>query len=197
MAQGESKAKKSKVCNYELCAKPRGKAKGEQPLVFQIVSQLISSKPERHGHLKDAEIGVMWHLNQDEDASGGRRFGKVKILSEFDREMEHGNTDAMLVIDKNWWDSADRTERERLGLVNHLLCQIEKRCNAEGEQKKDERGRLLWIKRRPDIAIFKEDVLEGAWNDAQQDIYATVIEFAESLFEEKPENAKPALAHAA
>lgn len=177
--QGETKAKKAKQVNYERI--------DDDHAVSRFIRKVIESRKERHAHLRDARLGVCWHLNQSEDVHGHRQHGKAMILSDWQREFI--DLDIILFIDQQWWNQQpdgehiETTDQMRFGLVNHLLTQVIARVDEAGNQKTDERGRTLWIKRKPDVALFKEEIREGAWNDAMRDVCEQVIEFRETLFE--------------
>ena len=193
MSSGEAK-QTPKVVNYERIP---DKIDGETHPIRQMLSDLIRINEIRFNHLIGANLGLCWQLDSKPGPDGIMIYGKSMILSDFQKEFmlvrggENSKCfDAIVVINKDWWtqeataEGCRRTnDNMRRGLLNHLLLQIRDRIGVDGEQQVDARGRNLYRKARPDLAIFTEEIRDGAWNYEQEESYSKVLEYKNSLFD--------------
>lgn len=193
MSDGEAKQTPKEV-NYDRI--PDSLENETHPVRAMIVS-LIKTNDARFGHLANTRIGLCWQLNCKPGPDGLVAYGKAVILSDFQKEfmqVKGGQNpicfDVIVVINKEWWtqeataEGGKRTTDDmRRGLLIHLLLQVQKRVGVDGEQKVDVRNRRLYRKAQPNVAVFAEEIRDGAWNEAQQDAYRRVLEFADTLFD--------------
>lgn len=193
MSDGEAK-QTPKVVNYERIP---DKIDGEVHPIRKMLTELIKLNEVRFSHLIGTTIGLCWQTDAKPGPDGAMIYGKATILSDFQKEfmlLKAGEKpkcfDAIIVLNKEWWmqeataEGGHRTtDNMRRGLLNHLLLQIRARMGVDGEQKVDERSRKLYRKARPDLNIFTEEIKDGAWNHEQEDSYAKVLEYKDSLFD--------------
>lgn len=198
MSDGEAK-QTPKVINWERIPE---EIDSETHPIREMVTELIATNTARFAHLANARIGLCWQLNSKPGPDGLINYGKAMILSDFQKEwmlVRGGKTplcfDVIVVINKEWWsqeataEGGHRTsDTMRRGCLVHLLLQIQSRIGVDGEQKVDERNRRQYRKAVPNLTVFAEEIKDGAWNAEQKHAYEKVLEFADSLFANIPDD---------
>lgn len=198
MSDGEAK-QTPKAVNYDRIPE---EIDGQVHPIRKMVTELIKTNEARFAHLLQTHIGLCWQVNCKPGPDGRVNYGKAVILSDFQKEwmlVKRGKSpicfDVIIVINKDWWlqeataEGHHRTsDTMRRGCLVHLLLQVASRVGVDGQQKEDERGRRQYRKAMPNLTVFSEEIKDGAWNAEQKLAYEKVLEFADSLFGNIPEN---------
>lgn len=139
------------------------KAKGPKPrkAVYEIIAlkmkepwELLEEALEFHPELHDCRIALAWRKALKPDIDGHLVLGKCVKVSELNQEFS--GYDFIVVLNREIWDDPLFTRAKKLALLDHELCHAMPAEDQEGEQKADERGRLLWRTRKHDIEEFQD-----------------------------------------
>ena len=130
---------------------PKGK-KAPDPLdPYAILDSLVR---DHHTDLAQARIAVAWLLDVHADRDGRLKLGDCKKATDLDREFRE--FDIVILLNAQTWKEFD--PKQRLAVVDHYLCRATVSVDKNGENIKDERDRLCYRKRLPDIVEFNEIV---------------------------------------
>lgn len=128
---------------------------------WAIMEKMIAEKP-CFEHLKVAKIKLWWQKDWKADVDGIATGAQVCKASEIDRNLAEesgGETvDLFIKLPEQQWPTLDETEKRHR--IFHELCHIRPAKNAEGNQKRDSKDRLLWRLRRHPITAFPEEIEE-------------------------------------
>lgn len=126
---------------------------------WALMERLISEVPA-FAHLKVAKIKLWWQKDWKADIDGIAIGAQVCKASEVDRnlaEESNGETvDLFIKLPEAVWPTLDETEKEHR--MFHELCHIMAAKNANGDQKRDSKDRLLWRLRKHPITAFHEEI---------------------------------------
>lgn len=127
--------------------------------LYDLMQTIIG---KHHSDLAEAKIGLFWKLGWNADADGRQTLGKCCKISEQTKEMlgEEADLDFAILLNKEVVNSPEWSREQTKALLDHELCHAAPAMDDknEGEQKQDERGRLLWRIRKHDIEEFREIV---------------------------------------
>ncbi len=113
-----------------------------------------------HPHLVEARIALAWQDGIKADKDDHLMLGNCRKASDLNREL--AEWDFVIVLNREAWN--DFGDKQRLVLLDHELMHAADDCDEDGEQKQDERGRLVWRMRGHDIEEFHDIVKRhGAW----------------------------------
>ena len=143
---------------------------------WAIMEKLIA-EVEQFAPLKVAKIKLWWQKDWKADVDGIAVGAQVCKASEIDRnlaEESSGETvDLFIKLPETQWPALDDVEKEHR--LFHELCHIKQAKNSNGEQKRDEKDRLLWrLAKHPITAFFEELERYG---------YEAVIEHNQKILE--------------
>ena len=131
-----------------------------------------------HGDTRQAHIGLAWQLGIKPDKDGRIMLGRCIKCSDLNREF--ADYDFIITLNKIVWDDPEFDKKKKLALLDHEMCHAAPNYDDEtGEQKMDERNRLLYRKRAHTIEEFTEIV-------ERHGCYKRDLEcFAEALFKKR------------
>lgn len=148
MAARKPKAIKIKVV-------PRADAPDEYDILDDYVARY-------HDHLAEANISIAWHYGWKADPDGRLTLGKFKKASDLDYQLH--NFDWVLLLNWNVWSKVAFTLEQKRALIDHELCHGEVARYDDGDEKRDEKNRLVWRVRKHDLEEFREVVeRHGCW----------------------------------
>ena len=137
------------------------------------IVQTVLLMPE-HAHLVDGEAAIDWLLKRDEKIKGGRQVlgtaniprvqGELNPCFQWLLENYFGRMpDFLIILDREFWLSATRRQREIL--VYHELTHCIHKKDMFGDPLYDENERPRWGLRGHDVEEFTAVVRRyGAWN---------------------------------
>jgi len=143
----EKKKKRKRVTVQVLKRKHQGKV--TEP--YRIMEQLIASE---HGDLKGTKIVIAWRIGWRIDANGHLRLGQCRKRGDLDRELD--SFDFVILLNKEAWPGMN--DSQKVALIDHELCHAQVVVDADGEPKKDDRGRFVCRIRKHDIEEFRDIV---------------------------------------
>ena len=123
-----------------------------EPSVHRVLSR--ERKRDHHKDSQDAEIAVLWMLNQKADVDG--RVHRVKVAKCGESDTALHDFDFKIGVNREWWDEA--TDDAKAFELDNAMCEIQPSFDADGEQKVDEDDRPCWRKRKPDFSGFEDPV---------------------------------------
>ncbi len=153
-----ARTSRPKRVNYELI----------DPLPFEMDDVLLRLIREHHQHLEEARIGLAWRKELKPDVDGRVSAGQTNICSDLDREK--APYDVVVVLNKTAWEDWSADARE--AVLDHFLCRVQIRKDREGEPRRDERGRLCYRKRKPEVVEFVEIIERHGAYTADHQAYA-------------------------
>lgn len=160
---GHAAKKKKKVSISLLKRENAGRV--VQP--YRIMEDLVA---RFHEHLVDAKIAIAWNVGPaKEDADGRKTLGKVKKGTDLDREL--APFDFVIVLEHSSWNQAGFTERQMYALLDNMLCRCAVAKDKNGETKIDEKDRVVYRIRKPDVVEFKDVVARwGLWTHELEEL---------------------------
>lgn len=141
--------------------------------IFSLIARSIE---RHHDELTQARVAVAWNLAWKPDADGVRVIGAIRKASDLDRELNGGEWDFVILLCKEYWETAgkDAAEREKIRafVIDEQLCKITARLQPNGEPMIDERGRRLYRTRKYPVQAFPETIYRhGLYSRALVDAF--------------------------
>lgn len=134
-----------KKVNFELIEREPGK--GVYALLDEIVEQF-------HEELADARIALAWRKALRPDSDGRLVLGKCIKVTDLHKEFHE--YDFIILLNKEVWEDKEFTDDKKRALLDHELCHAAPAEDPKtGDQKTDERDRLVWRIRKHDIEEFR------------------------------------------
>lgn len=123
---------------------------------------LYSIRKKYHTELKKAKIALAWRIALKPDKDGHLILGMCHRTSDLLKEF--ADFDYIILLNKEVWNDAEWSEKEKKALLHHELCHAAPILKDDGHQKRDERKRRCWRLRHHDIEEFREVVEHyGVW----------------------------------
>ena len=132
-------------------AKKKAKSVNWDRVESPSVLQELTNQLKHHPALEECEIALMWMLGQR--ASETNRVKATRVISCQEHHTTLHGYDRIIGLNKAWW--VDANAQAHAFEMDLALCRIGPKYDAEGEQKSDENGRLVWIKVDPDFDGFE------------------------------------------
>lgn len=129
--------------------------------MYQMLRELVRA---HHEDLEktNARIALAWNLSWSADVDGKVTLGKMKKASDLDRELYA--YDFVLLLNAEFWQDADVTDKQRRALMDHELMHGQVARDEAGDYKRDTRDRYVFRIRKHDIEEFSEVVARhGTW----------------------------------
>ena len=159
---------KPKKVNFELIPD-----QGSQS-IYGILEEI---RNESHEDLEGAKIALAWRRAFKPDKDGHLVLGKCCKASDLQRALV--DWDFVILLNEEVWNDPDFTLDKKKALIDHELCHAAPALDKDGEQKVDEKDRLVWRVRKHDIEEFREIV-------ERHGCYKSDLEaFAEALLKRK------------
>lgn len=123
-----------------------------------ITDTLDQLREKYHTDLEEASIQVLLKYNWSEDRQGNTPIGALKVVPEIfwrlldDANGGEGAPDFVLILNGKLWKVLG--EKQKLYVLDELLCYGGPRPDKEGEQALDDTGRRLWRTVKPQFAGF-------------------------------------------
>lgn len=168
---GGVKEKKRKRVTVRLLKREHA---GEVTEPYRIMEQLLE---KNHGHLSDASIAIAWRLGWRPDVDGHVRLGQCRKRGDLDRELD--GFDFVILLNEEYWKGLN--DDQKRAIIDHELCHAQIVRDADGEAKRDDRGRLVCRIRKHDVEEFRDiverhglytadlaEIAQAAINDAQR-----------------------------
>lgn len=149
---------------------------------YEIMERLI--RTERHD-LAEAKIGIAWRIGWKRDKDGLLKVGQCKKRNELDRTLD--DYDFVILINAEAWPTFNGHQRERL--IFHELEHAQIECDANDDQKRDTKGRLITRGKKHDIQEFRSVVEKYGWDEDLSDLAVAGIEDAKRPLLNMPEAA--------
>ncbi len=151
----ETQEKKTPVKLRPIARKHAGKITEPWAIMERLIAEV-----EHFAHLKVARIKLWWQKDWKADVDGIATGAQVCKASELDRNIAEdagGETpDLFIKLPESQWPTLDDTEKEHR--IFHELCHCKPAKNANGNQKRDSKDRLLWRLGRHPITAFHEEI---------------------------------------
>lgn len=141
---------KPKAIHFKLIDRPppEGGPRAEVQM-YELLDWLVR---EWHMDLVEAAIGLAWRIGWKRNTDGLLPAGKAVKASDPQRELH--SYDFVILLNREIWESIEKGQR--MALLDHELCHCAPALTADGEQKRDERGRPLWrIRKHHDLEEFQ------------------------------------------
>lgn len=127
--------------------------------IYKLMEQLIA---DHHKHLKDAKMVIAYCYTWKEDKDGRLKIGDAKKAGEIDRQLH--NCDWVILINDTTWNHSTFSDDQKRALMDECLCRCDISRDDEGQPRLDENGRVVYVKRKPDVVAFSEVVARhGIW----------------------------------
>jgi hypothetical protein len=136
---------------------PREDSAGQAREPYAIMERLIATE---RADLVQARIGIAWRIGWKRDKDGLLKCGQCKKRSELDRTLDA--YDFVILLNKEAWPGFTAEQRERL--IYHELCHAQIEVDDNGDEKRDEAGRLVIRGRKHDIQDFRAVVERYGWD---------------------------------
>lgn len=117
-----------------------------------VYAMLMRVVARTHPELNEARFFLCWRKCLKPDPDGRLVLGKVGKCSDVDREA--APHDIRLALNQEAWAEFDSDQRE--AVLDHYLCRIRVARNKDRSEKRDEKGRLVYRGRKPDVVEFSE-----------------------------------------
>jgi hypothetical protein len=147
---------KRKKCTVILI--PRQNPDGSLTEPYEIMESIIAGD---RADLCELKFGIAWKRGWKADADGLLPLGKCCKSTEIMREI--GEFDFVMLLNEKAWASMEPQQKVRL--VFHELCHAEIAKDENGEDKHDEKGRLVTRIRKHNIEDFREVVEKFGWKE--------------------------------
>jgi len=142
---------------------PREDSAGQAREPYAIMERLIATE---RADLVQARIGIAWRIGWKRDKDGLLKCGQCKKRSELDRTLDA--YDFVILLNKEAWPGFTAEQRERL--IYHELCHAQIEVDDNGDEKRDEAGRLVIRGRKHDIQDFRDVVERYGWDEDLSDL---------------------------
>jgi len=137
--------RKKKAVSYELIARDSDAGARLYPRLARLVE-------EWHEEIAQARIALAWVTSWKPDVDGRLVLGKCKKASDLDREL--AAFDFVILLNKDFWQDARVTERQREALLDHELSHAAVKHDKDGEPVVDEKDRQVFRVRKHDLEEF-------------------------------------------
>jgi hypothetical protein len=125
---------------------------------YAIMERLIA-EVEQLEPLKKAKIIIVWKSGWMPTKDEILKHAQIRKLSELEREIWGDEYDLCMLLHRELWQSNRFTEEEReMDIFHELLHPVPEVDDKTGEQKKDDRDRLVWRLRNHPIQRFPEEI---------------------------------------
>ena len=125
---------------------------------YAIMERLIA-EVEQLEPLKKAKIIIVWKSGWMSTKDEILKHAQIRKLSELEREIWGDEYDLCMLLHRELWQSNRFTEEEReMDIFHELLHPVPEVDDKTGEQKKDDRDRLVWRLRNHPIQRFPEEI---------------------------------------
>ena len=125
---------------------------------YAIMEKLID-EVEQFAPLKKAKIVIVWKSGWKATKDDILTHAKIRKLSELEREIWGDEYDLCMLLHRELWQLKKFTDEEREMDIFHELCHpVPEVDDKTGEQKKDDRDRLVWRLRNHPIQRFPEEI---------------------------------------
>lgn len=151
---------------------------------YKPLKELIAA---HHPHLAEARIALALNYGWKEDGDGRVRLGSCKKGSDLDREL-HGY-DFVISLNPDFLSSKDVTSAQKRALMDHELSHAGVSIDQNGDEKRDEHGRLVY-------RIVKHDVEEFTAVVARNGVYKKDLQALATVLQDKKRNPLITLAEA-
>jgi hypothetical protein len=171
--------RKQKPVNFDLLPKSHG-----------LYDQLEKVREKHHQPLAGAIIAIAWQQRIKPDKDAHLKLGQLRKRTDLDKEF--ADFDFIVILNYDAWQRM--SAKQQTALLDHELCHGAPMIDEKtGEQKKDDRGRLLWRMRKHDIEEFREVVeRHGCYKrDLEDFIRAGADKLPPTLFD-PPKDDEPA-----
>lgn len=169
-----------KKVNYEIIK--RQNEDGVVHPIYQLMDRLIGSD---HTELVEANIALAWNHGVKPDRDGHVMLGQARKTGELERQL-HG-FDIIIVLNSEWWNDAEVTDRQREALLFHELCHPRPVLDENGDPKVDENGKIVWYNRKHDVEEFRTVIQKyGLYKADLEDMAAAMVQARNSDPEETP-----------
>jgi hypothetical protein len=139
---------RKRVVKVQFVPRPAKKSKTPDPLdPYAILDAMVR---DHHDDLAQARIAVAWMLDVKADRDGHLTLGRCKKATDLDREFRE--FDLVILLNAQAWKELE--PKQRVAVVDHFLCRATVAEDKNAEPIKDERDRLCYRMRTPDIVEF-------------------------------------------
>lgn len=145
VAEKKRKAVKTKRINREHAGKV------VEP--YRILERLVAEE-DQFSKLREAKFVLLWKKGWRPDTDGILIRAKIRKASELDRELGD-EFDFAILLSYELWNETKIDEAKEIDLF-HELCHAAPEMDRDGEQRRDDRGRLCWRLRKHVIQEFPE-----------------------------------------
>jgi hypothetical protein len=108
-------------------------------------------KEKHHTNLDGAKIAMAWRIGWRADSDGIMTLGKCRKRGDLDRELD--SFDFVILLNQEAWKGLNDTQKR--ALIDHELCHAQIVIDSDGNQKTDDRDRLVCRIRKHDCEEFK------------------------------------------
>lgn len=143
-----NKIPRPKKVTTRLAARLHG---GETTEPYRMMEAIVA---QHRTDLKEAKIAIAWRKGWRRNADGFLQMGACKKRGDLDREL--AAYDFVLLLNEDAWPALSEAQRERL--IFHELEHAQIKLDDNGEQARDERGRLVCRVRKHDFEEFRSVV---------------------------------------
>jgi len=139
-------------------------------------------KAKHHSNLDGAKIAMAWRLGWRSDSDGIMTLGMCRKRGDLDRELD--SFDFAILLNQEAWKGLN--ESQKRALIDHELCHAQIVIDSDGNQKVDDRDRIVCRIRKHDCEEFKCIVeRHGFWtSDLAELAQATINDAARPLLAE-------------
>jgi hypothetical protein len=157
---GEKKEKRSPVKLAAIPRKHAGKVTEPWAILESLIVSMTKANPVRFGHLENCRLKLWWTKDWKADPDGIVVGAQVCKANEVDRILVEENNgespDIFIKLPQTQWPHLDDTEKEHR--LFHELCHVRPALDANGNQKRDTKERLLWRLGRHPITCFPKEI---------------------------------------
>ncbi|MFO0898960.1 MAG: putative metallopeptidase [Pirellulales bacterium] len=138
--------------------------------VYKLMEELVKL---HHKHLDKATIAIAWCYTWKQDKDGRLKIGDAKKASEIDRQLH--KVDLVILLNDTTWNHSTFTDAQRRALMDECLCRLDISRDEEGQPRLDENGRIVYVKRKPDMVGFSEVLARhGIWTKDLERVAAII-----------------------
>jgi hypothetical protein len=125
---------------------------------YKIMERLVS-ECEEFSDIREASICMYWRTDWQADVDGvviGSQCAKASERERLFAEAAGDTVDLLILLPETSWGTLDDEEKEHR--IYHELCHFAPAKDSNGDQKLDEKERLVWRMRRHPIVAFHSEV---------------------------------------
>lgn len=138
--------------------------------VYKLMEEL---RDAHHKHLAKATIAIAWCYTWKENKDGLLKIGDAKVAGEIERQLH--KVDLIILLNDTTWNHSEFTAEQRRALMDECLCRLDISRDEEGQARLDENGRIVYVKRKPDMVGFSEVLARhGIWTAELERIAAII-----------------------